>query len=643
MTQSPWLRRAILTVFLLLPAGTSWFVINSWAERGRPPVTGDEPHYLIVADAVAHDHSLRVKDAYDRDSQSRRIAGPIDWENHTHTTANGTFSIHGIGLGLLVAPGFATFGLSGARLTLVLIAGLMPVLWFVIARLMGLRPALAALLAAVVGISTPFVAAAGQIFPDLPSGVLILGVMAALVAADAGRDVRRIYPAAGFALAALPWLHIKNIGVAAVLAFAAVLLVWSRHSKTRTALVAGAVVPFGASLALLLGYNQFAFGSPLGVYDSHAVGATLRQGLMIALGLHLDQAQGLFVQQPLFLLALPGWALFFLQSRRLAAITLLAYLAIVIPNALHPCWYGCWSFSGRFMWSAAPLWFLPLVATFRWLGQLAPPTMIASAVGSLVWQRFLMTRWLQNPDAWYTVLTDGILERNSLVEPHWRPFLPSFYDFARYDVRLVNLIGVLLSAVLIVLGIWFARSAKAGRSQATRRLFAVWIGVPITAAIVSVASLRLAATFDFDLAGHIEDADKRPRGVNREIFVVEVGPSQGDGRTVIRAHAPSRLTWSIRLPTDAVFEARIRIPYTDANQPEREVRFRVGVADETGYHEHVNRIVGVMPVDWVPVFIDLSPYSGKTVSIILNTESAKNPANLDAGWGLWAQPRIRTY
>jgi len=33
-----------------------------------------------------------------------------------------------------------------------------------------------------------------------------------------------------------------------------------------------------------------------------------------------------------------------------------AYLAVVIPNAMHPCWYGCWSFSGRFMWSVAPLW-----------------------------------------------------------------------------------------------------------------------------------------------------------------------------------------------------------------------------------------------------------------------------------------------
>ena len=643
MTQSPWLGRAVLVAFLLLPIGASWFVVQSWSERGRPPVTGDEPHYLIIADAIARDHSLRVKDAYDRDAQSPRIAGPIDWQNHTHTGPKGTFSIHGIGLGFLIAPGFAAFGLLGARITLVLIAGLLPILWFAVARLQGLRPAIAAALAVVVGAATPFVAAAGQIFPDLPSGVLVLGVMAALVAADSGRDIRRLYPAAGLALALLPWLHIKNIGVAVVLAVATVVLIWSRASKTRTFLIASAIVPFGASLALLLGYNHFAFGSPFGIYDSHAVGATFRQGLMIALGLHLDQAQGVFVQQPLFLLALPGWALFFLQSPRLAAITLVAYLAILVPNAMHPCWYGCWSFSGRFMWSAAPLWFLPLVALARWLGQLAPWTMAAACAASLAWQRFLMGRWLPNPDAWYTVLTDGLLGRNSLVELHWRPWLPSFYDFARFDGRLVNLVGVLLIAALLLLGIWLAFSAQREKSHVTRRLFPLLVSTPILLSILVVSSSRLGAAFDLDLVANFADAEKRPVDANPDTFAVESDLAPEGRIATIRTRAPSRLTWTLQAPTDAVFETRVRLVTASGTAPKGGIRFRVGVADETGYHEHVNRVIERGQMDWVSVLVDLSPYSGRNVAVILNTESARNPADVEGSSIVWAQPRIRSY
>ena len=84
---------------------------------------------------------------------------------------------------------------------------------------------------------------------------------------------------------------------------------------------------------------------------------------MIFLGLHFDQAQGMFVQQPVLLIGLLGIAPFAVRRPILAVGTSLSYLAVLLPNSFHDCWYGCYSFGGRFMWSVIALWFLPLAAS----------------------------------------------------------------------------------------------------------------------------------------------------------------------------------------------------------------------------------------------------------------------------------------
>jgi hypothetical protein len=37
------------------------------------------------------------------------------------------------------------------------------------------------------------------------------------------------------------------------------------------------------------------------------------------------------------------------------------FLSLIVPNALHPNWYGGWSFSGRFQWAAAIAFIIPTI------------------------------------------------------------------------------------------------------------------------------------------------------------------------------------------------------------------------------------------------------------------------------------------
>jgi hypothetical protein len=295
---------ALTALLLLVPGAFYVWTPVRWELNHVTPAGGDEPHYLMIADAVVRDHHLRVSRAYARDAVEKRIFGPIDWQNHSQAGPHGVFSIHGIGVSLLVAPLFAWFGIAGARLTLGLLAAVIPFLFWRIARLCGLGRYESAALAFCASFGLPFLLASGQIYPDLVSGVVLLALVAVAVQASAGEVRSRSAALAGCLLALLPWLHIKNV-VPAVAVGATIVLLQLTRERRQPALswVGSVVMPLGVSLGLLAWYHAYALGSLAGPYAAGqpSAGATLRQAGMIVLGLHFDQAQGVFVQQPLFL------------------------------------------------------------------------------------------------------------------------------------------------------------------------------------------------------------------------------------------------------------------------------------------------------------------------------------------------------
>ena len=56
--------RALIVGALLSPSVFYAVTALTWDREGRARVTGDEPHYLIVSDAIVRDHSLDVRRAY---------------------------------------------------------------------------------------------------------------------------------------------------------------------------------------------------------------------------------------------------------------------------------------------------------------------------------------------------------------------------------------------------------------------------------------------------------------------------------------------------------------------------------------------------------------------------------------------------
>src|SRR5262249_44639894 len=109
-----------------------------------------------------------------------------------------------------------------------------------------------------------------------------------------------------------------------------------------------------------MAFNTWASGSPLGFRHASELTHDFGRGAELFLGLHFDQSQGMFLQQPLLLFRIVAFPLFMRRRPALAAWWALVYASLILPNALELTRYGGDGPDGRFGWSAAWLWAVPL-------------------------------------------------------------------------------------------------------------------------------------------------------------------------------------------------------------------------------------------------------------------------------------------
>lgn len=363
-----WVLPVVLVVVYLV---MSLAMLVAWSVRGVYTVTGDEPHYLVMADSMVRHQSLELTQAY-RDEFTERaiftaglappgvsaVAGP---QAQVITgPGGGAYSWHGVGIPVVVAIPFALGGVLGAKLALtVLGAGVVLLAW----RLSGLflgsaRARFWAVLT--VAIAYPLIPATTQIYPDLVAGMIVLlGVVLLLT-----RSVERrwwVLALTSAAMGFLPWLMTKFAPASLVL-LAAMTWVVFRRRRSPGVLVA-MVAPALLLYVLLAVWNLSVFGSLLGQSPEGNLqgGAT---ALMLVAGLILDQDQGILVQNLALWVGVFGLAAFLRHDRRVFVVWTIVFITIWVPSAMHPGLYGGGSFVGRYSWALALLMIVPMMAGF---------------------------------------------------------------------------------------------------------------------------------------------------------------------------------------------------------------------------------------------------------------------------------------
>ncbi|HUU35640.1 MAG TPA: hypothetical protein VMW48_16355, partial [Vicinamibacterales bacterium] len=355
---------------------------------GANAMTGDAPHYLVIAQSLLADGDWDVGNQYDDESYraffNTRLTRP-----HVTTGPQGQrYSMHAPGTALLVLPGFAGFGPAGATATLVLLlAAASALFWRVVWRHTGQAEAAWFAWAALVA-SAPYALHAATIFPDGPAAAAAIVGLWLLVALAGGRGVSLGTLALCSApLAALPWLHVRFAMVAGLLGAGVItLLIRERVDRAvRADRVAWWLMIPAISFALWLAVTFVMSGTmdPTSTMRSQYAPSPLMSVPFGLAGLLVDREFGLLQAAPVMLAAGAGW--FALRAQPVLAWTTGAVVVgtfaltsawgwaggraapgrlvtVVVPVLAF--WLGlAWAHGGRAM---RQLLLLALVATATW-------------------------------------------------------------------------------------------------------------------------------------------------------------------------------------------------------------------------------------------------------------------------------------
>lgn len=344
-----------MALILFLVSFSVYASITPWVVR-HWQLTGDEPHYLLIAHSLAFDHDLDLADNYqNRDYASFFPASNID--AHTVSRGDGSeYSWHSIGLPLLLAPFYFLSGRLGVTYFLNAVVALLTANVFLLS-LEITRLRMAALLTwAMVAFSPPILLYAFLIYPETMGGLIaLLGMRSALWGSG---DKTETWFAVGLCAAFLPWLVIRFAVLSAVL-LAIALTVNVRKLSFRQLVVLLAPVIISAIGYAAFNTKSYGTPSPLGAlagagFDTAFQGNLPQKLLTGAAGWLLDQKVGLLFYAPLYGLAILGCTLLFQHHRRdlwpLLAVITMFYVSV----AALGFWIQ-WSVPTRYLVAILPL------------------------------------------------------------------------------------------------------------------------------------------------------------------------------------------------------------------------------------------------------------------------------------------------
>ena len=284
-------------------------------------VTADEPQYLLTAISLAEDHDLDISDEL-RQERWRPFHEALLPQQSEVQRDGSELSPHDPLLPAILAVPVALGGWIGAKLAIAVIAGILAglLVWVAVRRFaVPVRPA--AVVVGVFAITPPLTVYGAQIYPELPAALALTVV----IAAATGPLTTRGRIAATLGVVALPWLSVKYVPVAAVLA---ALVLWLVHAR----LGAAPALAVGAVLAVMgagyLTFHHLVYGG----WTVYAAGSHFAGGeLTVAgehprylgrssrlLGLLTDRTYGLAAWAPAYILTVgalaalarrrpPGW------------------------------------------------------------------------------------------------------------------------------------------------------------------------------------------------------------------------------------------------------------------------------------------------------------------------------------------------
>jgi hypothetical protein len=341
---------------------------------GRLRVSGDEPHYLLMAQSLWRDGDLELRDNKMRGEMEEYTPADIQPHWGAPRPDGRPFPAHGVGLPALLAPVYALGGRRACALLLVALGSGLALL----ARALALRVTgdeAVSKLAWIATLGPPASFYAFHVYTEMPSAVAVAGGLLLLL------GFPRSLPAAVAAAAlasTLPWLHVKLIPAAVALGVIGLVRL---RGRARPAFVAVAALAAAGYMAFF--QSVFGHPTPLALYGGHLPPRMDGAPLRAAAGLLLDRSFGLLPHAPVFLLALAAVPLALRRPLRETWPYALVLAAVLGPVLWWRMWWGGQCPPGRLLVPLVPL--LAVLVAVRATRDDGPPR------GLLRWRAALLS------------------------------------------------------------------------------------------------------------------------------------------------------------------------------------------------------------------------------------------------------------
>lgn len=373
-----WIERVSFSGLTVAMAVATMVVSGAAAARLTGTVlfpAGDEPHYLIIAQSLWRDGDLAIENNHGRGDYREYYASNLDPHYLTRGIDGQIYSIHPIGLPVLLTPVYAIGGYRLVVLALLAMGAVAAaIMWRWVALALADAGAATFAWAAVVG-SAPFLLNTFTVYPEIAAALAV--VVAFTVGLRLDRTPRTTHGlVVGVACSALPWLSTKYAPMSAALVAVALARVWIRWPATAdrrpdagVATSAAIVAPYLLSLAGWFTFFFVYWGSPWPQAPYGAMVQTNVKNLIFgAPGLLFDQEYGLLAYAPVYILAVTGLIVMWRaggEERRRAIEIGIVFGALLGTVGAFRIWWGGSASPGRPVASGLLLLGLPIAAAFH--------------------------------------------------------------------------------------------------------------------------------------------------------------------------------------------------------------------------------------------------------------------------------------
>lgn len=333
--------------------------------------SGDEPHYLVIAQSLWRDGDLKIENNHQRGDYREYFRDELDPHYLTRGRNGEIYSIHPIGLSVFLAPIYALGGYQGSMWTLILMGALAAAIaWrWTVATLNA--PGAATFAWAAIAFSAPFMFNSFTIYPEIAAGLAVMFAWTKTLRTDIERSSLVPWIAIGLAIATLPWLSTKYAPMSAALLLVVTFRLRKREpaSFLRNPKVLAMAAIYAISLLAWFAFFYVIWGTPLPMAPYGSLVQTTPLNLRFgAPGLLFDQEYGLLAYAPVYILA--GTGLYQMwragsELRRQAIEIAVIFAALLATVGAFGIWWGGTAAPARPIASGLLLLMLPMATAFR--------------------------------------------------------------------------------------------------------------------------------------------------------------------------------------------------------------------------------------------------------------------------------------